>query len=159
MADCIVHYSSLDTSGDKLIQPNETTFETLVEAKKIKESLGSENHHTEQCSGIAENLEQLNLLIKENVFRKSGTGLANLGTMSTDLHGYENKETPSPICPFRLMTCWLCVFPCSNGGNAENVYRKNEALNHENETLQADNTLTVQRLAMNNQNNQFINSF
>ncbi|CAB4022282.1 Hypothetical predicted protein [Paramuricea clavata] len=59
MADCVVHYDSLDTSSDKLIRPSANTFETLLECKKIRESLGSENHHIDQCNKIPENLGEI----------------------------------------------------------------------------------------------------
>ena len=70
MAECIVHYSSLDTSGDKLIQPTKTTFETLLEAKKIRESLGGENHHIDQCIRIPENLGEIEFVYHRKCFQK-----------------------------------------------------------------------------------------
>ena len=70
MADCIIHYDSLDTSGDKLIRPSERTFETLLECKKIRENLGGENHHIDQCSKIPENLGEIEYLYHRKCFQK-----------------------------------------------------------------------------------------
>ena len=70
MADCIIHYDSLDKSGDKLIRPSERTFETLLECKKIRESLGGENHHIDQCSKIPENLGEIEYLYHRKCFQK-----------------------------------------------------------------------------------------
>lgn len=70
MADCIVHYDSLDTSGDKLIRPSPNTFETLHECKKIRESLGGENHHIDQCNKIPENLGEIEYFYHRKCFQK-----------------------------------------------------------------------------------------
>ena len=59
MADCVVHHDSLDTSKDKLIQPAADTFETLLECKKIRESLGGENYHIDQCNKTPVNLGEI----------------------------------------------------------------------------------------------------
>ena len=48
---CTIHYDFLSTS-DKLTSLSEVSFQTLTECKKIRESLGGENHHEEQCKGI-----------------------------------------------------------------------------------------------------------
>ena len=70
MADCIIHYNSLDTTGDRLIQQGECTSETLLECKKIRESLGGENHHFEQCIKIPENLKDIKFLYHQKCFHK-----------------------------------------------------------------------------------------
>ena len=70
MADCIVHYDSIDTSGDKLVRPSPNTFETLLECKKIRESLGSENHYVDQCNKIPENLGEIEYFYHRKCFQK-----------------------------------------------------------------------------------------
>ena len=70
MANCIVHYDSLDTSSDKLVQPKANTFETLLECKKIRESLGGENHHIDQCSKIPDNLGEIEYFYHRKCFQK-----------------------------------------------------------------------------------------
>ena len=70
MADCVVHYDSLDTSSDKLIRPSANTFETLLECKKIRESLGGENHHIDQCNKIPENLGEIEYFYHRKCFQK-----------------------------------------------------------------------------------------
>ena len=53
-----------------MIQPGERTFETLLECKKIRESLGGENHHFEQCNKIPENLKGIKFLYHRKCFQK-----------------------------------------------------------------------------------------
>ena len=70
MANCIVHYGSLDTSDEKLIRPSQSTFETLLESKKIRKNLGGENHHIDQCNKIPENLGETEYLYHRKCFQK-----------------------------------------------------------------------------------------
>jgi hypothetical protein len=45
------------------------TFETLLEWKKIRESLGSENHHVDQCNKIPENLGEIEYFYHRKCFQ------------------------------------------------------------------------------------------
>ena len=47
---CIIHYDFLSTSDKLLTSLREVSLQTLTECKKIRESLGGENHHEEQCN-------------------------------------------------------------------------------------------------------------
>ena len=67
---CIVHYDSMDTCGDKLITPNSNTFKTLNECKKIRESIGGENYHIEQCKRIPDNLGEIEYFYHRKCFQK-----------------------------------------------------------------------------------------
>ena len=67
---CIIHYDFLSTS-DKLTSLSEVSFQTLTECKKIRESLGGENHHEEQCKGIP-------TVLTKNHFSITGNATKNL---------------------------------------------------------------------------------
>ena len=54
---CIIHYHQY-SSDEKLVFVTEKTFVTLVECKSIRESLGGDNHHIEQCDLIPETFNQ-----------------------------------------------------------------------------------------------------
>ena len=57
---CIIHYDFITTS-DQLIKVSQASLKTLTESKEIRESLGQENHHEEQCNGIPEALGERSL--------------------------------------------------------------------------------------------------
>ena len=57
---CIIHYDFITTS-DQLIKVNQASLKTLTESKEIRESLGQENHHEEQCNAIPEALGERSL--------------------------------------------------------------------------------------------------
>ncbi|CAB4024495.1 Hypothetical predicted protein, partial [Paramuricea clavata] len=57
-------------NSDKLIRPSANTFETLLECKKIRESLGGENHHIDQCNKIPENLGEIEYFYHRKCFQK-----------------------------------------------------------------------------------------
>ena len=48
---CFIHYQQYNNVL-KLVDLNETTFQTLLENKKIRITLGGENFHSEQCLNI-----------------------------------------------------------------------------------------------------------
>ena len=70
---CIVHYDSIDTCGDKLITPSPNTLKTLLEYKKICESIGGENHHIEQCKRIPDNVGETEYFYHRKCFVRRKT--------------------------------------------------------------------------------------
>ena len=54
---CIIHYNQFER-GEKLVDVTEQTFATLVECKSIRESLGGDNHHIQQCKFIPDTFNQ-----------------------------------------------------------------------------------------------------
>ena len=54
---CQIHYSHLAVDG-KLREITEVTLKTLHENKEIREKLGGENHHYEQCYAIPHELDR-----------------------------------------------------------------------------------------------------
>jgi hypothetical protein len=67
---CIIHYDFLSTS-DKMTRLSEVSFKTLTECKKIRESLGGENHHEDQCKGIpAASFERRTILLSQGMLPK-----------------------------------------------------------------------------------------
>ena len=54
---CQFHYSHLAADG-KLRKITEVTLKTLHENKGIREKLGGENHHHEQCCAIPHELDR-----------------------------------------------------------------------------------------------------
>ena len=53
-ASCFIHYKSIKFS-DKLTLISETSFDSLSECKAIRQKLGGDNGHDEQCNNIPEN--------------------------------------------------------------------------------------------------------
>lgn len=56
MDKCIVHYESISTTSLREVTP--TTLSTLKNCKSIREELGGDNLHREQCDGIPEQLDR-----------------------------------------------------------------------------------------------------
>lgn len=57
-ATCCIHYDYIKTS-DNLIAASKSAQQTLIECKNIRENLGGENHHIEQCRGIPSNADEV----------------------------------------------------------------------------------------------------
>jgi hypothetical protein len=68
-SSCIIHYGLLPTS-DKLVKLSDTSFETLNECKKIRESLGGENHHEDQCKGVPSLFDEAELYYHRECYQK-----------------------------------------------------------------------------------------
>ena len=66
---CIIHYDFITTS-DQLIKVSQASLKTLTESKEIRESLGQENHHEEQCNGIPEALGERSLFYHRECYQK-----------------------------------------------------------------------------------------
>ena len=66
---CIIHYDFITTS-DQLIIVSQASLKTLTESKEIRESLGQENHHEEQCNGIPEALGERLLFYHRECYQK-----------------------------------------------------------------------------------------
>ena len=65
---CIIHYDFITTS-DQLIKMSQA-LKTLTESKEIRESLGQENHHEEQCNGIPEAVGERSLFYHRECCQK-----------------------------------------------------------------------------------------
>ena len=63
---CIIHYD-FTTTSDQLIKVSQAS---LTESKEIRESLGQENHHEEQCNGIPEALGERSLFYHRECYQK-----------------------------------------------------------------------------------------
>ena len=58
------------TTSDQLIKVSQASLKTLTESKEIRESLGQENHHEEQCNGIPEALGERSLFYHKECYQK-----------------------------------------------------------------------------------------
>ena len=67
--NCIIHYDTIKTS-ENLIRISESSYETLLECKTIRESLGGENCHSEQCSGIPTNVDNKECYYHRECYQK-----------------------------------------------------------------------------------------
>ena len=65
---CIIHYDFITT--DQLIKVSQASLKTLTDSKEIRESLGQENHHEEQCNGIPEALGERSLFYHRECYQK-----------------------------------------------------------------------------------------
>ena len=66
---CIIHYDFITTS-DQLIKVSQASLKPLTESKEIREPLGQENHHEEQCNGIPEALGERSLFYHKECCQK-----------------------------------------------------------------------------------------
>ena len=66
---CIIHYDSIRASNN-LIKANDNTFETLLDRKKIRERLGGENYHAEQCRNLPEIFEENHYFYHRECYQK-----------------------------------------------------------------------------------------
>ena len=56
---CIVHYDCAGKTKYSKIKPfSETKKEQIISAKALREKIGGNNHHEEQCSNIPEVFEE-----------------------------------------------------------------------------------------------------
>ena len=56
---CIVHYDCAGKTKYSKIKPlSETKKEQIISAKVLREKIGGNNHHEEQCSNIPEVFEE-----------------------------------------------------------------------------------------------------
>ena len=49
---CIVHYRNQDCTYSKVKPIDCENMKRIIESKRIRESLGGDNHHEEQCLGV-----------------------------------------------------------------------------------------------------------
>ena len=66
---CIIHYDFITTS-DQLIKVSQASYKVLTESKEIREWLGQENHHEEQCNGIPEALGENSRFYHRECYQK-----------------------------------------------------------------------------------------
>ncbi len=66
---CIVHYSSINTS-DYVVKGSEESYKTLIECQKIREKLGGENQHKEQCKSLGHDFEHSEIFYHRECFQK-----------------------------------------------------------------------------------------
>ena len=84
---CILCYDSIRTC-DKSRKVRKKAFYTLLDCKKIRESLGGENYHVEQCRNLPKVLKKINTLIIENAVENS--------PVQTHLNEKENEQRWQP---------------------------------------------------------------
>ena len=66
---CIIHYDFITTSS-QLIEVSQASLKAPTESKEIRESLGQENHHQEQCTGIPEALGKRSFFYHKICYQK-----------------------------------------------------------------------------------------
>ena len=68
---CCIHYDTIKTS-ENLVKASTTALQTLEECKSIREGLGGDNHHPQQCSNIphCEDLEVVDVYYHRKCYQK-----------------------------------------------------------------------------------------
>ena len=66
---CLIHYSSIKTTTT-LTRASDASFQMLLEFKRIRQSLGGENGHDEQCNGVPESLGEKELYYHRECYQK-----------------------------------------------------------------------------------------
>ena len=68
---CIVRYSCADKTKYSKIKPlSETNKKPIISAKTLREKIGGNNHHEEQCSNISEVFEETHGIHMEPYYKK-----------------------------------------------------------------------------------------
>ena len=66
---CLIYYSSIKTTTTRT-RASDASFQTLLESKRIRQSLGGENGHDEQCNGVPELLGEKELYCHRECYQK-----------------------------------------------------------------------------------------
>ena len=88
---CFIHYGSIKVSNH-LTKVSEASFPTLLECKNIRQSLGEENSHHEQCNGIPAALEERELHYHRECYQKFTYAKTLIKRKCQDLDSDDKKK-------------------------------------------------------------------
>lgn len=118
---CIIHYESISTS-ERLTKLNQSTFDTLIECKIIRESLGGANGHEIQCIKVPENFDEKQYFYHRECYQKftyakallkrklrkedeMGESRDKVSRRSKELFSKQETAPPSRLFPDICMIC------------------------------------------------------
>ena len=112
MAKCVVHYEHIDASP-RVVPLDNDKFQTLWRAKEVREILGGENHHPDQCSTVPGTLHPATQGAHTECYKKFTYAIttAKKRIVLQDISNVENKrvrrtgEGSSQIFPDHCMIC------------------------------------------------------